>query len=96
MVALEVKNPPASAGDMRAADSISESGRSLEEETATHSGILAQRIPWSQMWLKQLSTPAPRWTGHLIQAAEGVGHLSVGGREELTQPEAFLMPGDPS
>ena len=50
----------------------------------------------SQMWLKQLSTPAPRWTGHLIQAAEGVGHLSVGGREELTQPEAFLMPGDPS
>ena len=41
MVVLEVKNPPANAGDVRDANSISESGRSLEEEMATHSGILA-------------------------------------------------------
>ena len=45
---LEVKNPPANAGDVRDANSISESGRSLEEEMATHSSILARRIPWRE------------------------------------------------
>ena len=45
---LEVKNPPANAGDVRDANSISESGRSLEEEMATHSSILAWRIPWRE------------------------------------------------
>ena len=48
MVVLEVKNPPANAGDVRDANSISESGRSLEEEMATHSSILAWRIPWRE------------------------------------------------
>ena len=48
MVVLEVKNPPANAGDVRDANSISESGRSLEEEMATHSSILARRIPWRE------------------------------------------------
>ena len=38
-----VKNPPASAGDL---GSIPESGRSLEKEMATHSSILAWKIPW--------------------------------------------------
>ena len=48
MVVLEVKNPPANAGDVRDANSISESGRSLEEEMATQSSILARRIPWRE------------------------------------------------
>ena len=39
-----VKNPPANAGDM---GSLPESGRSLEEEIATYSSILAWGIPWT-------------------------------------------------
>ena len=49
-VALEVKNPPANAGDTRDTSLIPESGRSagylLEKGMATHSSILAYRIPW--------------------------------------------------
>ena len=43
---LVIKNPPANAGDVRDAGSILGSGRSLEKEMATHSNILAWRIPW--------------------------------------------------
>ena len=38
-----VKNPAANAGDV---GSIPASGKSLEKEMATHSNILAWRIPW--------------------------------------------------
>ena len=41
----EVKNPPANAGDTRDSGSIPGSGRSLEKEMATHSSILAWKIP---------------------------------------------------
>ena len=44
-VALVVKNLPANAGDV---SSIPGLGRSLEEEMATHSNILAWRIPWTE------------------------------------------------
>ena len=37
-----VKNPTANAGDL---GSVSESGRSLEKEMATHRSILAWKIP---------------------------------------------------
>ena len=40
-----VKNPPTNAGDT---SSIPESGRSLEQEIATHSSILAWKIPWTE------------------------------------------------
>ena len=40
-MALEVKNLPANAGDIRDLCSISGSGRSLEEGMAAHSSILA-------------------------------------------------------
>ena len=43
-----VKNPPASAGDIRDVGSIPQLGRSLEEGTATHSSILSWRIPWTE------------------------------------------------
>ena len=43
-----VKNPPANSGDARDAALIPGSGRSLEEEMATHSSILAWRIPWTE------------------------------------------------
>ena len=39
------KNPPATAGDKRDVSVIPESGRSPGEGMATHSGILAWRIP---------------------------------------------------
>ena len=43
-----VKNLPANAGDPRNAGLIPGSGRSLEKEMATHSSILAWRIPWTE------------------------------------------------
>ena len=47
-MALVVKNPPASAGDVRDVGLIPGSGRSLEEGMATHSSVLAWRIPWTE------------------------------------------------
>ena len=41
-----VKNPPASAGDIRDVDSTVDWEDPLEESLATHSGNLAWRIPW--------------------------------------------------
>ena len=43
-----VKNTPANAGDVRDAGSIPGSEDSLEEGMATHSSILAWRIPWTE------------------------------------------------
>ena len=47
-VALVVKNLPARVGDLRDAGSIPGWGRSLEWGMATHSSILAWRIPWTE------------------------------------------------
>ena len=41
-----VKNLPASEGDLRDAGSVSGTGRSPGEGNASHSSILAKRIPW--------------------------------------------------
>ena len=46
--ALVVKITAASAGDVRDVGSIPGSGRSLEEGMATHTSILAWRIPWTE------------------------------------------------
>ena len=43
-----VKNPPVNAGDTRDGSSIPEWEESLEEGIATHSSILAWRIPWME------------------------------------------------
>ena len=43
-----VKNLPANAEDTGDEGSIPGLGRSLEEEMATHSSILAWRIPWTE------------------------------------------------
>ena len=42
-----VKNSPAHAGDTRQAVSVPGSGRSPEKEIATHSSILACKVPWT-------------------------------------------------
>ena len=47
-LALVVKNPPANAGDAGDTGLIPGSGRSLEKDMATHSSILAWRIPWTK------------------------------------------------
>ena len=47
-VALEVKNPPANAGDIRNIGSIPGAGRLPGGGHATHSNILAWRIPWTE------------------------------------------------
>ena len=43
-----VKNPPGKAGGARNAGSIPGWGSFLEEEMATHSSILAWKIPWTE------------------------------------------------
>ena len=43
-----VKNLPANAGNTRDAGSTPGSEDPLEEEMATHSSILASRIPWTE------------------------------------------------
>ena len=43
-----IKNPSANAGEERDTDSIRRSARSLEEGMATHSSILAWRVPWME------------------------------------------------
>ena len=45
---LVVKNLPGSAGDIGDVGSIPGSGRSSGGENATHSSILAWRIPWTE------------------------------------------------
>ena len=45
---LVVKNFPANAQDVGDMGSILGSGRFLEEGMATHSSILAWRIPWTE------------------------------------------------
>ena len=45
---LAVKNPPASAGDIRYAGSVPELEDPLEEGMAIHSSILAWQIPWTE------------------------------------------------
>ena len=47
-VVLVVKNPPANAGDIRDAGLILGQEDPLEEGMATHSSILAWRIPWTE------------------------------------------------
>ena len=46
-----VKNPPATAGDIRDSGSILRLKDPLEEGTATHFSILAWRILWNSMGL---------------------------------------------
>ena len=45
---LAIKNPPAFAGNVRDASLIPGSEDSLEKTMATHSSILAWRIPWTE------------------------------------------------
>ena len=47
-VVLVVKNPPASAGDIRDTGSIPGLGRSPGRVMATHCSILAWKIPWTE------------------------------------------------
>ena len=46
-MALVIKNPPANAAEVRTTGSIPGRGDPLEEGMATHSSILAWRIPWA-------------------------------------------------
>ena len=49
LVVQMVKNLPANAGDTGDAGSVPELGRSPGEEMATHSGILAWELLWTEL-----------------------------------------------
>ena len=58
-----VKNPPANPGDAGHTGVIPELGRSFEEEMATHSSILAGKIPWTKEpgRLQSMGSQRVRW-----------------------------------
>jgi len=64
-VALEVKNFPANAGNVRDVGSVPESRRSLVEGMANNSSILAWRIPWTEEpgWLQSIGSHRIRHDG---------------------------------
>ena len=75
-----VKDLPANAGDM---GSIPDSGRSLEKEMATHSSILAWRIPWTEE-PGELQSMGLQRVGHnsgteYVHKAEGIGEEVIQG-----------------
>ena len=47
-MAQQIKNPPVNAGDTGDLGATPGSGRSVEEEMATHSRILAGETPWTE------------------------------------------------
>jgi len=65
-VALVVKNLSTNARDIRDVSSISGSGRPPEGGTATHSSILAWRIPWTeepgQLWFIESQRVRHDWS----------------------------------
>ena len=66
---VKKKNPPANAG---VAVSIPGSGRSSGEGMATHSGILARRIPWTEEPGRLQSTGLQSPTGQSTQQSHSV------------------------
>ena len=60
---LEVKNPPASAEDVRDVGSFPGSGTCPKKEMTTHSSFLAWRIPWKEQPVGLQSTESRR-VGH--------------------------------
>ena len=75
------QNPPAKAGDAGDMGLIPGSGRSLEEEMAIHTSILAWKIPWTEepgrlesMGLQLLSHVRPLWLHGLYSPWNSPGH----------------------
>ena len=62
-VLLVVKNPPATAGDVRDLGSVPGWKRFLEKEMATHSSILATEISWTEE-PGRLQSIGPQRIGH--------------------------------
>ena len=60
---LVAKNPPANARDRRDTGSIPGWEDPLEEDMATHSSILARRIPWTDDpgWLQSMGLQRVRY-----------------------------------
>ena len=80
-MALVVENPPANAGDMRNMGSIPGLGRSPGEGMATHSSVLAWRIPRTEepgglqsMGLKESDTTEATEHAHTRQLSGDVIH----------------------
>ena len=79
-----VETPPASAGATGDAGSIPGLGRSLEEAMATHSSILAWRVPWTEepgglqsTGRKESDTTEQARTGVRTLTQESGGHAAA-------------------
>ena len=87
-----VKNPPANAGDIRDVSSIPRWGRSPGEGMATHSSILAWRLPWTEE-LDGLQSAGLQRVGHdsVINTFTGLIHVKVA--EKLVPGTSLGFPG---
>ena len=61
-VALVIKNLPANTGDMRDVGSVLGFAKSPQEGMATHSSVLAWKIPWTEEpgWLQSMGSQRVR------------------------------------
>ena len=71
-----VKNPPASAGDARDMGEIPGSGRPPEYKMATHSSILAWKMPWTEVSGGLQSLGLQR-VGHNLATKHSTAHDQV-------------------
>ena len=60
-MALEIKNPPANAGDIEDTGLVPGQEDPLEKGMVTHSSILAYRIPWTEQPGGLQSMGSQRW-----------------------------------
>ena len=73
---LVVKNPPADAGDIRDAGSIPGWEDPLEEGMATHSSILAWRVPMDrEAWQAAIHGVVKSWTRQHSTVHTYISHL---------------------
>ena len=68
-----VKNPPANAGNVRDAGLIPGLEDPLEKEMATHSRILAWRIPWTE----ELSRVRSPWGHNVLDTTERLSNNKI-------------------
>ena len=82
-----VKNPPANAGNIRDTGSIPGSGRSLRRGHATHSSILAWRIPQTEKHGK-LQSMASQKVGRTQLKQFSTWHTTLMAESKETPPES--------
>ena len=83
-----VKNPLANAGDIRDMGSILGQEDPLEESMATHSSILAWRIPWTGPWQVTIHRVAKK-IGHNLATKQQQLMVTLHNRQKHLDNKTF-------